>query len=135
MGVLGVALRRLARWVGIDVVASLTPLGAAALVRSAKGDAVTLGAIIGGGELLLVTIALALPVLMAVVMSEMTPGLRGTVAIFLLIALSSALIMYGSFASQQSPDEDFVVSASIVLWGLLLLVAATAVAALPRVSP
>ena len=125
-------LGRLGRWVGIDVLASLAPLGAAALVRLAKGNPVTLDALIGDGELLLVTIAVVLPVVAAVVMSDMNGGLRAALAIPLLLSLGAAALLYGSFASQDSPSMHFVVTTSIILWGVLLVVGGTGMAALPR---
>jgi hypothetical protein len=95
---------------------------------------VTVAAIIGHGELLLVTFALVLPVLATVVMSEMGPGWRGTLAIALFVALGAAAILYGSFASQDAPDEDYVVFTSLALYAVLLLTAGFAMATLRRAS-
>jgi hypothetical protein len=121
--------RRLVHWSIFAVLASLVPLAADWLRRETANDPASLTSIIGHGQLLLVAGAVAFPAFGALVMSDVHPVTRGVFGGLSLVGLFLVAVLYAQASSPATNiDEHFVVVASIVLFFVMLGVAAICVA-------
>jgi hypothetical protein len=121
---------RLVQWFLFGVIAAVIPLGADALIRHAeKNTPAGWADVIGHGELLLVTVALAFPAFGAILMSDVDRTLRGVFGGFAVVTLFLIALLYASIAhSAKDTDPHFIVVASIVLFLLMLGIGTVCVA-------
>jgi hypothetical protein len=117
------AKSRLVQWFIFGVIASLVPLLADALVRHADHRSAGWPEVIGHGELLLVTGAIAFPAFGAILMSDVGGLVRGIFGGFAVVTLFLIALLYASVARVSTQaDPHFIVGASLILFVIMLVI-------------
>lgn len=123
---------RLAQWYVFGVAASLLPLLVDALVRLDDGRPAGLNAVLGHGELLLVTGAIAFPAFGMVVMSDVSRVLRGCFGGLAVLTEILVASLYASINREVRVSNPHSVAVQSVVLFLVMLAIGTVCVAVAR---